>query len=218
MERPARLVTVFDWVVRILPLQGTEVMFDRVRDVMDTLRKNMHIGRCEFDRWQSVQLIQQIREMGIFAEQKSTTDADYVQWRADCFTGKVRMLPPLQGEFEESSSTFVWMLEPPQLSAAACSIYELLGAQCDPDSHKVTFPEKGDRRGYGSNDTAQVIVHAHALVQRQGYSEKHDDRSRRTARLRAEVAGQGWESRGFMAKTPANVGGVRNWGSNRRGW
>lgn len=216
-ERP-RLTTVYDWIVRILPRPGTEVLFESVRDVMEVLKRNTHIARVEFDRWQSVQLIQQIREMGIFSEQKSTTDQDYVQWKVDCFEGLVRMLPPEKGEFDPDSETFVWIPDPPDLTAAACGIYELLGLQCDPDTHKVTAPEKGDRRGWGSNDVAQCVVHAHTCVQKQGYTERHDDRSVRAARLRAEANSLGWESRGSMANIPKGVGGVRNWNSTKRGW
>jgi hypothetical protein len=214
-----RLVTVIDWIVRILPEPETEVFFDSVRDVMRRGRDNMPIIRCEFDRWQSYQLIQQIREFGIFSEQKSTTDADYVQFKVDCFSGLVRLLPPLENEYKHDTDLFDWTVEPPKMSAAACAIYEILGAQCDPDSHKVSFPEKGEKRGYGSNDVCQVMVHAHTLVQKQGYTDRHDDRSLRAARIRAEEGSKSWGKRGYIANMPTGIGGgVRNWNSNRRGW
>jgi hypothetical protein len=217
--KPVRLVTVYDWVVRILPRPGTEVLFDSVRDLMEILRKNTRIVRVEFDRWQSVQLIQQVREMSVFAEQKSTTDKDYVQWKIDCFEGIVRMLPPQPREYNTSVETYVWAVEPPELTAAACGIYELLGLQCDPDTHRVTAPEKGERRGYGSNDVAQCLVHAHALVQREGYTDQQDDHSRRAARLRAEGSSASWATRGYVAHTATIAANApRNWGSNRRGW
>lgn len=214
-----RLITVFDWIVRILPRPGTEVLFDGVRDIMDLARRNMHIARCEFDRWQSIQLIQQIREMGIFSERVPTKDEDYIKFRVDCFEGLVRMLPPLAGEFDPTSETFVWMKDPPELSPESAAIYELLGAQQDPDTNKIVFPEKGERRGWGSNDVAQCIVHAHKIVQTQGFTERHDDRSARAARMRAEASSLGWETRGYLAQVPHGMrGGVRNWSSNRRGW
>lgn len=198
-EGRSRLVTVYDWVARILPSPGTEVLFESVHDVMRDLIRATVIGRVEFDRWQSVQIIQQVRELGVFAEQRSTKDSDYMQWKIDCFDGIVRMLPPRPHEHERGAETFLWTVEPPQLSAEACGIYELLGLQCDPDTHKVTAPEKGQRRGYGSNDVAQVLVHAHALVQRQGYTERQDDRSTRAARRRVEVTGQDYGRRGALA-------------------
>ena len=221
-----RIITVFDWVVRILPLPGTEVYFDSVRDVMEGLRRTMRIARCEFDRWQSVQLIQQVRELGIFAEQKSTTDKDYLQWRTDCYSGLCRMLPPASDEFidhpeglaaavdsgaseqrlaDMGATAFFWTKEPPELSAPAVAIYELLGLQCNPDTHKVTAPDKGAHRGFGSNDVAQCIVHAHTLVQESalGYTQQQDDRSRRAARVRAEANGAAWGDRGTLLRTSA---------------
>ena len=214
-----RLVTVYDWIIRILPAPGTEVLFDGVRDIMDIARRHMHIARCEFDRWQSIQLIQQIREMGIFSERVPTTSDDYLKFRVDSFEGLIKMLPPEPDEYDLEAETFVWLKEPPELSPAACAIYEILGAQQDPDTNKVIFPNKGKRRGYGSNDVCECIVHAHKLVQTQGFTEKHDDRSIRSARLRAEASSLGWEHRGYVAKLPAAAtSGVRNWGSNRRGW
>lgn len=220
-----RMVTVFDWVVRVLPMAGTEVYFESVHEVMARLNRIVVMARCEFDRWQSVQLIQQVRELGIFAEQKPTTDKDYVQFKIDCYEGLCQLLPPTPGDIDPNDDTnrpFDWQREPPDMDAQSCGIYELLGAQCDPDTNKVTFPEKGDRRGWGSNDTCQVLVHAHTLVQRHasGFTDRHDDRSVRAARMRAEASGADWDRRGFIAKMPASAQhGVRNWSSGgKRGW
>lgn len=210
-------VTVYDWVVRILPTEGTEVFFDAVYEIMRTLKQSMHIVRCEFDRWQSVYLIQKVRELQIFSEQRPTKDSDYVQWRVDSYRGCVQMLPPLEMEYEPNTGTFVWKVEPPEMTAAACAIYELLGAQCDPDTHKVTFPEKGKRQGWGSNDTGQCIVHAHALVQREGYTERHDDRSLRAARARAEANAASWAQRGGIMRS-AHGSSVRGVNGQGRGW
>lgn len=213
-----RIITVFDWIVRILPKPGTEVLFDSVRDIMKALYVNMHMARCEFDRWQSLQIIQQIREIGVFSERVPTKDEDYIKFRVDCYEGLVQMLPPQPFEYDQSEERFVWLVEPPDLSAPACAIYEILGAQQDPDTGKVTFPEKGRRRGYGSNDVAQVCVHAHKIVQSYGYTEKQDDRSARAARQRAEAMSLGFESRGYLARIPAGAGGLRNWHGSKRGW
>lgn len=213
-----RLHTVFDWVTRVLPIADHEIYFDSVTELMRDVRKSMPIARCEFDRWQSYQLIQQVRELGVFSEQASLKDGDWTQFKVDCFSGIVHMLPPQAGEMRPDTENFEWLKEPPQLSAMALAYYEILGAQCDPDTHKVTFPEKGDRRGWGSNDVAQVMVHAHKLCQAQGFTDRQDDRSLRAARIRAETTGSGWESRGTVANTASARSAPRNWGSSKRGW
>ena len=221
-EGKERIITVFDWIARILPEPNTEVLFDSVSGVMGKLKDFSPIARCEFDRWQSYQLIQQIRNYRIFSEQQSTKDNDYVQFRVDCYSGLVRLLPPAPHEYKpfvDDASVFEWTVEPPNMSAAACAIYEILGAQLDPDTHKVQFPEKGLKRGYGSNDVCQVMVHAHTLVQKSGFTDRHDDRSVRAARLRAEEGGRDWGRRGYIANVPVGVGGgPRNWNASRRGW
>jgi len=216
-EGRRRTYTVFDWVLRILPRPGVEVFFDSALDIVKRMRLNVLISRVEFDRWQSTQLIQRIREMNIFSEQKNTADKDYVRFRNDAYSGLIRMLPPLEGEADPASEVFEWAYEPPELSPQSIAIYEALGAQLDPDTHKVSFPEKGKRRGYGSNDVFQCCVHAHRLVQAAAFTERHDDKSRRSRRARAEHSGQGWENRGGLAKVPRGIVQPRNW-MKGRGW
>lgn len=213
-----RIVTVFDWIVRILPEQGTEVYYGQVFGVIQDLMRFMQIHRVEFDRWNSVHLIQQIRKLGIQSEQKSLKNEDWIKFRQDAYAGAVRMFPPAEGEV---SDTGEYVQVPPLMHAHTCALYELEGLEEDPDTQKVYNPKKGLERGYNSNDVAQVVVHAHKLVQEQGFVEKEDDRSRRAAKKRSEGDGSDFIHRGgggvYNPSRFGGGGGFRNWGSGR-GW
>lgn len=216
-----RLVTVYDWVFRALPVVGTEIWFDSVLEIMKALKQHQFTGFCAFDRWNSVYLIQKIRELGIPAEQQSLTDKDCVDWKIDCFSGNVVMLPPASSDLKrvhgEIVRPFEWEVDPPELQAESCAIYEVLGLQQDPDTNKVTNPQKGERRGWNSDDTARVLIHAHKLVQHAGYNTKYDDRSRRAARKKAEHGSAQWGGRGQVINpgSPATAATATRRG---RGW
>jgi hypothetical protein len=215
------LVTVYDWFVRILPIVGTEVYFDSVRDLMKGLKPFMYCAFCSFDRWNSVQLIQNIRDLGIPAEQQTLSDKDFIDWKIDCFSGKVRMLPPAGGDIkmdksgEDYKRPLEWIVDPPYLQPESNVIYELLGLQQDPDTNKVFNPLKGVERGWNSDDCARVAVHTHKLVQHAGFNAKYDDRSKRGARRKAEHGSAQWGSRGTVVSPPS--AGIRNW-QGGRGW
>ena len=192
-EGNERRVTVFDWIIRLLPGPNTEVHFDSVRDLVDITRRRTRIAHAGFDRWNSVQIIQQIRDMSIPAEQMSLKSKDFVDWKIECMGGFCQMLPPAANSLKVERSGYivwpiVWMIDPPLMDAQTSAIYELMKLQQDPNSQKVTNPFKGKHRGWNSDDVAQVIVGCHKLVQRIGYTEKFDDRSRRAKRTRAEIS------------------------------
>jgi len=149
-------ITVVDWVLKILPSNDMEVWFDSAVDLVDFQIKHQKIAGVEFDRWNSVTLIQQIRNLGVSAEQKSIKVPDYVKFVADSIMGRVRMLPPL----EEDEA-----LEPPFKSPSATAIYELTKLERSIDDRKVYNAAKGKRRGYNSDDVAVCMVHLHAMVQ-----------------------------------------------------
>lgn len=246
-----KLVTVYDWVIRVVPPVGMEVLFAFVPDIIKDLRGFFPIASVEFDRWNSPPLIQDIRNLGLAAERRSLDNQDFIDWMTACYAGLVRMLPPHPDEAEHAIDPsddaivyklpFVWTKEPPDLSGAASSIYELCSLQRDPDTNKISNPRKGERRGHNSDDCAQVMVHAHKLVQIEstGYTERYDDRSSRANRRRAAATGANFESRGGVYSPPAGVraagalgavgaaalgmsgpitGGLRGSGGGKRGW
>ena len=170
----------------------------------------MIVKHVEFDHWNSKTIVQRIRnELGIWAEEVATTNEHFIEFMRDAYSGRIRLLP----ELEEDN-----LLDPPFKSAQGAGIYELLRLERDPRNDKIFNPNKGKKRGWNSDDTARVLVHAHRLVQDQGYVEKQDDISRRARRKRAEIAIADWTAnhRGQVFK-PQNLGvhvnpsGGRKW-------
>ena len=173
-------ITVVDWLLKILPSTDMEVWFDSAVDLIDFQMKHQKIAQVEFDRWNSVTLIQQIRNLGVSAEQKSIKVPDYVKFVADSVMGRVRMLPPL----EEDEA-----LEPPFKSPQATAIYELTKLERSIDDRRVYNAAKGKRRGYNSDDVAVCMVHLHALVQGSQILPSGAKIRSRANRLKAETVG-----------------------------
>jgi hypothetical protein len=213
-----RTRTVFDWVFRILPELGTEVYYDQVYGVVKDLMQHMPISRVEFDRWNSTQLIQQIRKLGIAAEQKSLVNIDWIRFRQDAYAGMISMLPPAAGELDEDNGEYI--VAPPVMHPQTCALYELEGLEEDPETQKVFNPRKGLERGYNSNDTAQVVVHVHKMVQQVGYSQKNEDRSRGAAKRRSEGEGQDYirQRQGGVYNPGMFAGSGMRRGGGGRGW
>jgi hypothetical protein len=206
----ARLKTIYDWIIRILPPIGTEVFFDCVFELIKEINQAQRIVRVEFDRWNSLQLVQQIRtKLGIAAEQQPTKPHHYADFRTHAFGGLIEMIPPAHNDED---------LEPPDMTPSGVALYEIEGLQRDPDTGKIHNPKKGERRGYNSDDVAQCIVHVNRLVQEQGYTKKHDDRTRRAARTRLEAGAAAYSQRGTVANFASIASGPRNWGGKKRGW
>lgn len=216
----SRLLTVYDWAVRIVAGVGEEIWFESVFELMKELRQYQATAFCAFDHWNSVQLIQKIRDLGIPAEQESLSNQDFIDFKVNCFEGIVQMIPPNVIDLKCGPDgvweyPLIWLRSQAIMQAESCMVAELLELQCDPDTQKVSNPQKGDERGVHSDDLARVAVHAHKLVQRAQFTERYDDRSRRAARKRAEHGSVTWgNNRGGLARLSPTV---RNW-SKGRGW
>ena len=215
-------LTVYDWIMRALPRPGTEIWFASVVQLLKTLQPRTRFAFVAFDRWNSVQIIQDVRRLGIPSEQQTLKDADCVTFKGDCYENRVQLLPPAPGEFLMEGGNLVFPLDyvtpPPQMHAQTCAIYELLGLQRDPDTGKVYNPEKGTERGYNSDDAARVVMHVHKLVQHADYTERFDDRTKRAARRRAEHGGGEWirGAGGRVAHVPQTQ--IQKPGGGQRGW
>lgn len=196
-----QLVTVFDWVFRVLP-EGKprkDVWFDLVTVILDHLSKFYYIGRVEFDRWQSTYLIQQIRNRGILCEMKGTVADHFNKLVNDVNYSKVRMLPPMPDDSK---------VEPPFMSAAGLAFYELERLERTPDLKKVHNPRKGLKRGYDSDDVATVVAHVNYMVQSAVIDLENSNSP--AARLKREQAGSGsWEGGGGKIFRPQ---------ISKRGW
>lgn len=214
-----RIITVFDWVFRILPQAGTEVYYDHVFGVVQTLMRFMPIQAVEFDRWNSTQLIQQIRRLGVTAEQKSLKNEDWIRFRQDAYANLIRMFGPEDGDWDPDTGEYT--ASPPAMHPHTCALYELEGLEEDPDTQKVYNPRKGLERGFNSNDTAQVVVHVHKMVQEVGYTKKEADRSREARKARALDGAATFMHTGmggvYNTSRLGGGGAPRNWGGGR-GW
>lgn len=181
-------ITVVDWLLRILPTDNKSVWFDSCVDIIDYQKQYHKIAQVEFDRWNSITLIQRISNLGIRAEQRSIKPIDYVKFVADSIMGRVRLLPK---EADDDN------LDPPFKSPAASGIYELERLERSIDDTKIYNPKKGKRRGYNSDDVAVVLVHLHNMCQGSQITPKGTKLRSREARLkREEVGGQEWQMGG----------------------
>lgn len=181
-------VTVVDWVMRILPSKDMDVWFDSCVDIVDFQKGFQKIAQVEFDRWNSVTLIQQIRNLGVRAEQKSIKAEDYIKFVADALMGRIQLLPK---DIEDDA------LDPPFKSPQGVGIYELERLERSIDDKKVYNPQKGKRRGYNSDDVAVVLVHLHKMCQDSQIMPTGVKLRSREARLkREEVGGQQFQMGG----------------------
>ena len=180
------LITVYDWVFRLLPENKPrrDVWFDFVVQAIEYLTKYYHIGRVEFDRWQSTYLIQQIRNRGVHCEVKGTEPEMFLKLVNDVNYSKVRMLPPLPTDDNS---------EPPFKSPAGLAFYELEHLERSPDNKKIENPKKGERRGFDSDDVATVVAHVNDMVQSSVVDISNSNSTQ--DRLRREQAGgHSWTS------------------------
>jgi hypothetical protein len=196
-----QLVTVYDWVVRLLPeaKPRRDIWFDWVIQTIDALSKYYIIGKIEFDRWNSTYLIQQIRDRGIIAEMKGTTYQDFVKFVADAYVSRVKLLPPAPNDA---------VLDPPQMSAAGLVFYEMDRLEKDATTNKIHNPRKGERRGYNSDDVATCVVHVNSMVQGT-IVDISDSNTRKARRHREETGGVGWSNKGGSLYRPKQ---------SKRGW
>lgn len=211
LDDEGRIVTVFDWIIRIVPEIGIEVWFDGVVDLVEAYRQSVTISRVEFDQWNSAQPMQMIRNLGIPSEESPTKDKHFIQFYRDAMAGRVKMLPPEEEDYD--------LVTPDKMSPTATALYELESLDRDIDG-KITNPRKGLRRGYESDDVAHVVVHVHRLVQNVGFTEKYDDQSRRAKRTRTEAMMNEWSARGggLIFRPGRLAGAVKHGGGGSRGW
>lgn len=195
-----QLVTVYDWVLRLVPevRPRRDIWFEFVIAMLERLRKYVIISRVNFDRWQSTYLIQQIRDRGIMATVKGTTVDMYSKFLNDVNYGKVRMLPPLPSDEGR---------EPTEMSAQALAFYELVRLERSADLKKVWNPRKGKRRGYDSDDVAQVVVHANHMLQ-STISDTNMSNSPESRLKREVLGGSRWDGGPRLFRPPVS----------RRGW
>lgn len=206
-----RKITVVEWVMRCVPAEGVEVWFDMVVDIIDDwLPYVPYIGRIELDHWQSTALTQRLRNLGggIECEEVFTPPDDFTRWRTDCFQGYFRMPWPAPSDYDPQKPLFDWLPPPIDLSPVGAGVYELTSLERNPETGKISNPNKGRERGANSDDTAQVLVRLHNLVQRFGFTERFYDNS---VRARGQRAREGATWSPTLFKAAAGGHGGRKW-------
>ncbi len=200
-------ITRFDWVYRIVPGVGEEVFFSSIVPVLDTLAHRQRVMIVRMDRWQSLQVVQDIRALphNISAQIESISDQVMIDFMRDAFLGRVRMLP-------QSREAREGMLLPEDMSAPDVAYHEFQKLQRDPRG-KVFNPDKGKIRGRNSDDVARCMAHCHSIVKNMDYVERETDTSRESRVKRSRE--------GMAAWSQADAGRVFNptsFGGRGRGW
>jgi len=200
-RQPRRiLMTIYDFVIRIMPTQQPKrtVWFDSVVKIIEALKPNFRIARVNFDRWNSTSLIQNIRTLGVPAEQERLVVDDFISFRGDAYGGKVKLLPPTDGELSFLSDGQVSLaVTPDKLTPAACGIYELVKLSRSEDLKRIFNPHKGEKRGHNSDDTAQVLVGVHKMIQK-AYSDDPAKKGRKERLRREQFGGETWGGGGVV--------------------
>lgn len=199
-QKPRRiLLVIYDFVIRILPTVNPvrTVWFDSVIQIIEAIRNRFRIVRVCFDRWQSLSLMQHIRQLGIPADQERLEVRDFVAFKSDCYSGKVKLLPPEGSELGFKEGQLILTKKPTELSAAAAGIYELVKLSRDEQLKKVFNPNKGKKRGYDSDDTAQVLVGVHRMIQ-VAMSDDPAKKGRKERLRREQMGGETWGGGGVV--------------------
>jgi len=141
VDGSTKVLTVFDWILRIVPVEGTEVKFEFVEDVFKKLLQFQIIEMVRFDHWNSAHLIQKIRNMGVpDAMEENIKHEDYSKFVQDAKEGKVRMLPIPKADLNNQNQR--------TMTPEKIAFVELLELEKDPDTEKVFNPDKGKMRGW----------------------------------------------------------------------
>ena len=161
------LVTVIDFVLRLVPTNTRDIWFQGIVDLIKALSKRITVGMVCFDHWSSDATLQQIRDLGIQSHSVSLKAEDFVLFTRSCYNGRVSFLPPEEGDHLTLSPTGALQMGKSQLdmSAQGVALVELLKLQRSMDLKKVYNPNKGQKRGVDSDDLAHCIVGAHRIVQ-----------------------------------------------------
>lgn len=207
--------TVFDWIWRIVPGDDEEVFFGSVTEMVGKLQDRMPMMQIRFDRWNSLQMMQDLRNVGIEAEIESMPDSAMIDFMRDGYAGLIEMIPPSEAESALLDAIAKGGLEaaealPQQLSPEAMVYHELMKLERD-ERDRVYNPRKGKVRGWDSDDLARVVAYCHRLVKVFGYTKKQNDVSRAARGQRMREAAASWDSH-FPA------GGAHVPGGRGRGW
>jgi len=197
-ENLGRLVTVYDFCCRIVPTRDREVYFNSLIDIIKVIKMKRKIVTVCFDQWQSISLIQAIRDLGIQSNKVHLKNSDFLSFVQEVYNDKVSFLPPNHMDNVSLSETgsLQYSVEEENMFAESVGLMELLRLERSPDLMKIMAPKKGSRRGRGSDDVARCMVGANLLV-KDAVVNKLDSGRRRELVKRLNSTGSNFEPKIF---------------------
>lgn len=197
-ENIGRLVTVYDFCCRIVPTRDKEVYFNSLIDIIKAIKEKRKIVTVCFDQWQSISLIQAVRDLGIQSNKVSLKNSDFLSFVQEVYQGKVSFLPPNPMDNVSLSDTgaLQYSVDEENMYAESVGLVELLRLERSADLMKVVAPKKGGRRGRGSDDVARCLVGANLLV-KDAVVSKLDSGRRRELVKRLNATGANFEPKLF---------------------
>jgi hypothetical protein len=162
----SRITTVVEACLRIVPTREREIYFNSLIDIIRDLKKRIKIAAVCFDSWQSVSLIQSVREMGLQSYKVRLKNADFFSFVSHTYNGLVSLLPPAKEDlFSLDENGIIDVGTPEELmQPETVGLYELLRLSRTPDLKNIVSPEKGSVRGRGSDDIARCIIGCNYLI------------------------------------------------------
>jgi len=163
-------------------------------DIFKKLKKKITIEKVQYDHWQSESQIQDLRDIGIWAEGYNIKASDYENMMTDGYMGILKFLPPIGNLSDDvktmDSQTKYWW-------EAKCLERSL-------DLKRVDHPKKG------SNDLIQVACGVHRLVSHSRMPESLLDKKEKTKHLFKKFTNRNMGMAGKHAK------GFSRWVINKK--
>jgi len=162
-----RFFTIMDFIIHIKPKKDKPVYFKCIIDIFEKLKKKIIIEKVQYDHWQSESQIQDLRDIGIWAEGYNMKASDYENMMTDGYMGILKFLAPVGNLSDDpkimDSQTKYW--------------WEAKCLERSFDLKRVDHPKKG------SNDLIQVACGLHRLVSHSRMPESELDKKERTKHL-----------------------------------
>ena len=202
-ENLGRFVTVIDFCCRIVPTKDREIYFNSLLDIIKSIQKKRKIITVAFDQWQSIHLIQGIRDLGIQSNKVKLKNEDILSFVQEVYNDKVSFLPPHPMDNVSLSETGVLQMgvEEERMAPESVGLVELLKLERSLDLKKVLAPKKGSVRGRGSDDIARCLIGVNLLIKDSVVS-KLDSGRRRELVKRLNATGSNFEPKLFTPGKP----------------
>jgi hypothetical protein len=169
-----RFITVLDFVLHLKPSKTRLAYFKCVIEIIKGLQKKLKIGECQYDHWQSEPQIQELRDIGIWAQAYNLRAVDYENLMRDGYGGYLRLLPPLGDPIND---------DPKRMDAQTKYWWEARHLERSRDLRRVDHPDGG------SNDLIQVVCGVHRLVSHSRTADGEDKKAKTKHMFKRFVGG-----------------------------